>query len=571
MQLFKNTLIYLTLILCSGTLFASGNTWLVGMQTDRYCYVSGDVAYVKAICFLSKQLPVVDQTLYIDLLTADSVFIRGYLLQLLGGKAQGYFEIPDTLTTGNYKLRIYTDESKRWKNPVIASQWLYVTNRFGKNQPLYESNLVLPELTDSSPGVPVTQNIRVIVDKEKYRQRSKVNVQVSLPPELNETFWGSLSVKTPSVLESQMENYNLMSKFETGTITTQDLKSDEAVYSGIKIRGQLVYKKSLQGIPNAAVLLTFEDSVIRMQYHLTDSLGNFCFYLSGNYGKASVYFNAFDYHSMKPLSEVSFNVFDGFLKPEPMSSTHKRLLGYKPSTDTLNLQKSTVAKAFQLSNHVLLPPDLPDALPFAQRFLSGKLTDVVFPADFVDLTDFAEIAKEILPYIRYRKVDGDFRFSIIDGPNHLIKHNPLVFVDGVPLVESGKLAQLNTADIKRVDVKSQARFYGDLFFENGLVFIWTHKMNFWKQTQSAYNELVELQLYQHRVSFHFPDYSKGAQPNLPDFRQPLYWNPGVNLTGDNTLQFEFYTSDEKGTFDVVIEGVNSKGEFVLVKKTFNVQ
>jgi hypothetical protein len=96
-------------------------------------------------------------------------------------------------------------------------------------------------------------------------------------------------------------------------------------------------------------------------------------------------------------------------------------------------------------------------------------------------------------------------------------------------------------------------------------------MNFWKQTQSAYNELVELLLYQHQVSFHFPDYSKGAQPNLPDFRQTLYWNPGVNLTGDKILQFEFYTSDEKGTFDVVLEGVSSEGELVLVKKSFNVQ
>jgi uncharacterized protein YfaS (alpha-2-macroglobulin family) len=103
MQRVKITLIYVTLILCGGTLFASGNPWLVGLQTDRYCYVSGDVAYVKAVCFQRKQLPVADQTLYIDLLTADSVFIRGYLLQLLVGKAQGSFEIPDTLTTGNYR------------------------------------------------------------------------------------------------------------------------------------------------------------------------------------------------------------------------------------------------------------------------------------------------------------------------------------------------------------------------------------------------------------------------------------------------------------------------------------
>jgi hypothetical protein len=571
MQKFNYRFLFVILVFLTGKLRAGETPWLVSMQTDRFCYVSGDVAYFKATCFQAKDSPVADQTLYADLLSSDSVFIRGYLLHLLNGKTHGYFELPDTLTTGNYQLRIYTDESKELKHPVLASQWLYVTNRFGKNQPLYATNSLFRKIADSTSTLKNTSAVQVVFDRSQYKQRSKVKMQVSLPAGFNETLWASLSIKPLSQLESQIEVLNREENNHPFVAEESHVNEKPLVFSGLKIRGQVVHSQTRQGIPNAAVLLTFEDSLLRMNYHLTDSLGNFCFYLSRNYGTARAYLNAFDHSSMKPLANVSFKLFDGFLKPVNINQDNKPVLGYQSSPDTLNLQKAMVAKAFQLSSHAFLPRAEVDTLPYAQRYLAGNYTDVVFPSDFVDLVDFAEIAKEILPYIRYRKVDGTYRFFVIDGPNHLIKEQPLVFVDGIPLVEPDKVAHLNTANIKRVDVKSQARFYGDLFFENGLVFIWTHKLDFWKQSQSDYNSMVELQLYQNPIRFHFPDYSKTAQANIPDFRQTLYWNPEVNLNGKKSQQFEFYTSDEKGVFEVLLQGITSQGDLVIVRNSFKVE
>jgi hypothetical protein len=58
-------------------------------------------------------------------------------------------------------------------------------------------------------------------------------------------------------------------------------------------------------------------------------------------------------------------------------------------------------------------------------------------------------------------------------------------------------------------------------------------------------------------SFYSPKYSP-ATP-LPDMRNTIYWNPNIITGSDGNASFEYLNNDSKGTYRVVIEGIDDDG------------
>ncbi len=61
--------------------------------------------------------------------------------------------------------------------------------------------------------------------------------------------------------------------------------------------------------------------------------------------------------------------------------------------------------------------------------------------------------------------------------------------------------------------------------------------------------------------FYSPKYT-GPRTSLQskDLRSTIYWNPLVNTTDEGTASFEYFNGDEKGTYRVVIEGMDDNGD-----------
>ncbi|MGY4383464.1 hypothetical protein ACVWYN_000483 [Pedobacter sp. UYP24] len=60
-------------------------------------------------------------------------------------------------------------------------------------------------------------------------------------------------------------------------------------------------------------------------------------------------------------------------------------------------------------------------------------------------------------------------------------------------------------------------------------------------------------------SFFLPDYSSGQFEFMNDYRTAVYWNPKLLGNGSNKIEFDFYNSDQPGTYEVVFEGINNLG------------
>lgn len=59
--------------------------------------------------------------------------------------------------------------------------------------------------------------------------------------------------------------------------------------------------------------------------------------------------------------------------------------------------------------------------------------------------------------------------------------------------------------------------------------------------------------------FYSPKYENNTADNKPDLRSTIFWAPELATNKDGYANFEFYNSDERGTYRVVIEGIDSNG------------
>ena len=81
-------------------------------------------------------------------------------------------------------------------------------------------------------------------------------------------------------------------------------------------------------------------------------------------------------------------------------------------------------------------------------------------------------------------------------------------------------------------------------------------------TQIDPNSLViEYDGLQQQREFYSPQYGsrEAEESHIPDFRNVLYWAPQITTGSDGKSQLSFYSSDLKGKFAVVVQGITADG------------
>ncbi|UOQ81618.1 hypothetical protein [Hymenobacter sp. 5414T-23] len=73
--------------------------------------------------------------------------------------------------------------------------------------------------------------------------------------------------------------------------------------------------------------------------------------------------------------------------------------------------------------------------------------------------------------------------------------------------------------------------------------------------------IQEYEGVQYQREFYSPSYATAEekQRRLPDMRNLLYWNPDVTTTATGSTTLEFFTSDQPGTYEVVVQGLAADG------------
>ena len=146
-----------------------------------------------------------------------------------------------------------------------------------------------------------------------------------------------------------------------------------------------------------------------------------------------------------------------------------------------------------------------------------------------------------------------------------------VFIDGTP-ADPGIFDDtfLNPKDIASIDVIYNK---GGLYMVLGGPTMEIH-LRPGAYRRPRYNPTIALyrpQGFTKAREFYSPRYDKPQNSNLLDLRSTVYWNPAVKTSPEGKTKFDFFNADDKGTYKVVIEGINAAGELGRQVYRYNVE
>ncbi len=298
------------------------------------------------------------------------------------------------------------------------------------------------------------------------------------------------------------------------------------------------------------LLFSTPDSLVNMQFIKTDSSGSFSILLNRFYDGKELIVRLKDKVNAEIFTENKFTLNTSF---SPSNAFNV------PGIKTALIRSGKIARVRKTYNNNLTIKTEKVFLPATTipRLYYNNFT-TVYPSDYVRLTDFAEISREILPALKIRKT-GDIYFAHFPSLLYQVQEEsePAIFLDGVPIDNINQVIALGTDQIKRIDMLPEIRYYGDISF-SGIVAIFSsdliiRKMQF--KGSSMKMDALSSQSYTRPETFNPNTILK----HYPDLRQVLLWDPEIELSGGHNQQIEFYASDLEGNFRINIQGITSDG------------
>ncbi|MCF8335256.1 MAG: hypothetical protein K9H65_01515 [Bacteroidales bacterium] len=338
---------------------------------------------------------------------------------------------------------------------------------------------------------------------------------------------------------------------------------------GFVLSGTVRYPVTQNPVPDALVLMATSDSTANMDYCYTDSSGKFYFLLDPYYDQKSIILQVKDNITGNNKNwRVAIDNKNGrnrFTPPNNiyLSEKEKNYLEQSRIISIINTIFSTTDTTGNTMREKI-------GRQQTESFY-GKPDNVVYPENFVDLPDFPTIVENILPGVRFKGNEPDYQIQLsTTKPNAVLPPGGFVMLNGIPFNDLNYIASLGSEDIERIEIKRARFLYGNLSFP-GIVSIWTHD----KKLPDSY--LTEQAvIYENKVAL--PDSyeninrpAKISNPNIPDLRQNLYWNPFIKLNGKQEKTIELYSSDLKSDYIIEVQGITNQGVPVHISKEIHVK
>ncbi|MEZ4900348.1 MAG: hypothetical protein R2822_00515 [Spirosomataceae bacterium] len=181
-----------------------------------------------------------------------------------------------------------------------------------------------------------------------------------------------------------------------------------------------------------------------------------------------------------------------------------------------------------------------------------------------------EVMREYVPGVAVRKRQGKYIFRVYDKlqANLPFEEEPLVLLDGVPVFDTGKILAFDPLKIRKLEVIDGLYYFGPMAF-SGLVSYTTYKGDLGGLPLDPRALVLSYEGVQGKKEFYAPRYDTPElqKSRVPDFRNLLHWSPQLLTDSQGKQSLNFYTSDQTGTYRVVVQGLTDNG--VAGNKTFS--
>ncbi|MCX6302877.1 MAG: hypothetical protein NTW82_11910 [Bacteroidia bacterium] len=485
--------------------------------------------------------------------------------------AFGSIYLSDTLHSDIYQIVSYTNCMRNEGEYSFFIKEVVIANRFDKKLELFDSTS-FNGLSTMSPGqysVDEIKNENLIVhlDKQFFNTKEKVTFSIETKDIPGDTI-SRLSVSISEIVPGIPDEPSISSCFNNvakPSITIEPRQNRCIYHSEIEgpvIEGRVLTmpqsgNQSVTGtmdiendINNYTILVSTPDSIANMQYTTADSLGSFAILLNHYYeGKELII-------RLKESAKASIELDNKFELFQPFTPSELFIIPGIRSYMVRSRNISEVQRYYNEKSEIDTGKIVDHVLAIPRIYYKSFYK--VFPADYLPLTDFVEIARELLPSLKVRKSTDNYILSCTDTRNRgLLNKEPAIFLDGVPIDDVNQIINLGTNQIMRIDVLPVNRYYGEMLLP-GILAIFSKNLeinNIQFRTPTIRFQAFS-SLNNTKPEHYIPDYSN---KHIPDVRQLLLWDPEIILHNTEKRQIEFYTSDLQGDYRISIQGITSNG------------
>ncbi|MCC6289758.1 MAG: hypothetical protein IT249_17920 [Chitinophagaceae bacterium] len=325
-------------------------------------------------------------------------------------------------------------------------------------------------------------------------------------------------------------------------------------FEGQIITGKIIDSSTKKPFPDAIVFASVPGPYTQYYSSQSDNNGNIKFYTKNIVGPGELVLQAQEtdkhFYSIEINTPFSGKFTENRLTDLNISPDLKSAL----ETVSINAQLQRKYAADMLRKYYL--PDV-DTSTFY-----GKPDERYMLDDYTRFTTMEEVLREYIPGVIVGRANRKFKLTVFDVQNkRLFKDAPLVLLDGVPVQDADKIISYDPLKVRKIEVVTRRYYYGPLVLD-GIVNFITYKGNLEEYEMDPRSVILDFEGVQLQREFYMPFYDTEAQrkSRLADFRNLLYWNPNVVTNKNGETQLQFYTSDMKGKYIGVIEGITPDGK-----------
>lgn len=512
---------------------------------------------------------------YVALVNQEGEYVMEQKIRLQKGKSQGDFFINTDVPSGNYKLLGYTQWMKNNGLEQIFKDDLVIINPYQVDQSQLLSGNMVEEGTikdgDLSFNQPVDSSVvQIKMDETVFGTRKKV--ALSLRNYKGQLGYGSYTLRVQKKSEMLVEPPENAISYANAYLGVKG-ELDKTVGDSLFLpeqRGELLFGKVSDNAGNSVAEETMVVSIpgeeFLLKFATTDSNGNFYTYLRKDYKEARAIMQVNDGSDDVrvtlgtvpdlDVSKLAFNQFQ--LKKSYSDAIERRSVHNQLENQFFSAKPDSVLLGAPID-------------PF-----DGGMPETVILDEFTRFPTFQETLVEVLNYAGYRNNAGgdDYIRIAQDFETYNEKANDfpaIVLFDGVYIPNHEKMKDFNAKQIESISlIRDQFRLAGKDY--QGMMVVKTIEGDFFENYAPEYGINVPIKKALPKKNYfkerHIVD--DLVDKRIPDYRRMLLWEPHVEVE-EADLQFEFYTSDLTGEFEVILDGFTTYGKPITVYKTITVR
>lgn len=540
----------------------------LNLQVNTDLFVTGEKILYKTFVFNTKTnaLSTISKYAYVSLIGKDKTIHFNHKLKTNNGQAFGDYFIPSGITTGHYKLITYTNWSKNNIKDSYAEKDIYIINPYYNSSKAQTNNLAENKIDIKKADTLikhnyVNNNLKITTNKQKLNTREKAQIKISNPLNMLQ----DISVSIKKIDSISAINYS-------DDILIENTNTDN--YFLPELRGQLIsgsiQTKDNSSISNKTVTMSITGEDFILKNAKTNEHGVFVFNLDKNYESVNVIFqiqeqNPENFKITIDTNHFSKNIIDQLtFNPINLDPNIKDWLNQK----SINNQ---VENAFYTEKL-----DSISATTFKELFYHPNAKTYNLD-DFNRFKTIKETFIEIIYASSITKSGDNYKFSVHDYDNPILQNtvtsDPLVIVDGLLITNNNDIVDYSSYRIDKIAVVIGLYVYGAKVY-NGIISFKTKNNDFSLQNISNQGDFitqVDIKKLESKKTYSNPNYEENGTnlERIPDYRNQLLWLPNVNLNKGENI-FNFFTSDNLGTYEITIEGYTPRGELIKANSFFKV-